>query len=217
MRGCFAWPVANSSTVSEVEVSESTVVQLKLASTPRRSMVCSASGGSLASVNTKHSIVAMSGAIIPLPLAKPLMRTLASPICATLVAALGNVSVVMMARAAASHASSPRLACSAGSAAVSRSTGSVSPITPVEATNTCRAGQPSSLPAASAVAAQASRPARPVNTLALPAFTTTARARPPLSDARHQSTGAPGHLLAVKTPATVVPDASSIITRSLRP
>ena len=83
--------------------------------------------------------------------------------------------------------------------------------------NTCFAGQPTSFAAAAALAAQASRPALPVNTLALPAFTTTPRALPPASEARHQSTGAPGHLLEVKTPATVVPAASSIITRSLRP
>ncbi len=83
--------------------------------------------------------------------------------------------------------------------------------------NTSRGLQPTSAAAASAVAAQASRPARPVNTLALPAFTTTARARPLRSAARHQSTGAPGHWLRVNTPATVVPGASSAITRSVRP
>ena len=109
-----------------------------------------------------------------------------------------------MPRAAASHASSASAACSAGSAAISFSCGSTSPITPVEATNTCRGGHPTSLAAAAAVAAQASRPAWPVKTLALPAFTTTSRALPPLSAARHQSTGAPGHLLEVKTPATVL-------------
>lgn len=194
-----------------------TVVQLKLASVPRRSIVCRASAGIFASVNTKHSMVAMSGAIMPLPLAIPVMRTWASPICATRVAAFGNVSVVMMPRAAASQASSRRLACRAGKAAVSRSCGSTSPITPVDATNTCRAGASTSFAAAAAVAAHASRPARPVNTFALPAFTTTARAFPPLSAARHQSTGAPGHLLEVNTPPTVVPAATSIITRSVRP
>jgi hypothetical protein len=87
----------------------------------------------------------------------------------------------------------------------------------VEARNTCRAGQSTSLAAAAAVAAQVSRPALPVNTLALPAFTTTARARPDFSAVRHQSTGAPGHLLDVNTPAAVLPAASSIITRSVRP
>ena len=110
----------------------------------------------------------MSGAIMPLPLAMPVIRTSASPIRAVRVAALGKVSVVMMPRAAASQPSSRRPACSAGSAATSFSCGSTSPITPVEATNTCFAGQPTSFAAAAAVAAQASRPALPVNTLALP-------------------------------------------------
>ena len=102
-RGCLAWPVANSSTVSLVEVSLSTVVALKLCLTPRSSMSCSSPAGSLASVNTKHSIVAMSGAIMPLPLAIPLIRTGTPPISAVRVLALGKVSVVMMPRAASSH------------------------------------------------------------------------------------------------------------------
>ena len=72
------------------------------------------------------------------------------------------------------------------------------------------------LAAAAAVSAQASRPALPVNTLALPAFTTTVRALPPFSDARHQSIGAPGHLLEVKTAATVLLAATSISTTSVR-
>ena len=73
---------------------------------------------------------------MPLPLQKPLMRTSASPILAVRVAPLGKVSVVMMPRAAASHASGAKLDCSAGSASTIRSNGSCSPITPVEATKT---------------------------------------------------------------------------------
>ena len=147
-RGCLAWPVANSSTVSEVEVSESTVMQLKLPSTARPSSVCSAGAGSFASVNTKQSMVAMSGAIMPLPLQKPWMVTSASPMRAVRIAPLGKVSVVMMPRAAASQASSPSAACSPGSAAVSFSSGSTSPITPVEASMTSRGRQPTSPAAA---------------------------------------------------------------------
>ncbi len=70
-----ACPVANSSTVSLVEVSLSTVVRLKLRFHPRASIACSAAAGTAASVNTKHSMVAMSGAIMPLPLAMPVIRT----------------------------------------------------------------------------------------------------------------------------------------------
>ena len=114
-----------------------TVVQLKLLSTPFRSMVCNASAGIFASVNTKHSIVAISGAIMPLPLAIPVIRTVASPICAVRVTALGNVSVVMMPRAAASQPSSVKPSCSVGIAATSFSCGNTSPMTPVEAMKTC--------------------------------------------------------------------------------
>ena len=157
----------------------------------------------------------MSGAIMPLPLAMPVIRTAASPICAARVAALGKVSVVMMPRARP-PSRPPQLSCKAGNAAISLSCGRTSPITPVEATKTCFAGQPTSAAAAAAVAAHATRPAAPVNTLALPALTTRIRALPPFSAARHQSTGAPGHLLLVNTPATVS-GATSIITTSVRP
>jgi hypothetical protein len=56
-----------------------------------------------------------------------------------------------------------------------------------------------------AVSATASRPFRPVNALALPELTTSARALPPESLARHHSTGAEGQRERVNTPATVVP------------
>ena len=80
--GCSACPVAKSSTVSEVEVSLSTVVQLKEVSTPAFSADCSAAAGIFASVATKQSIVAMSGAIMPDPLAMPVMVTGAPPMLA---------------------------------------------------------------------------------------------------------------------------------------
>ncbi|MHC2805372.1 hypothetical protein ACVMII_005118 [Bradyrhizobium diazoefficiens] len=47
------------------------------------------------------SIVAISGAIMPAPLAMPLMVTLALPSLTVAVATLGKVSVVMIALAAA--------------------------------------------------------------------------------------------------------------------
>ena len=77
---CFAVPVAASRKVSLVEVSLSTVMQLKDLSVAARRMSCSTRGGIFASVKAKPSIVAMSGAIMPEPLAKPLIVTVASPI-----------------------------------------------------------------------------------------------------------------------------------------
>ena len=79
-------------------------------------------------------MVAMSGAIMPEPLAMPAIVTGWPAISACAQAPLGKVSVVMIAAAASAHASSARRAWSPGSAAVSLSTGICSPITPVEQT-----------------------------------------------------------------------------------
>ena len=55
-------------------------------------------------MKTKQSMVAMSGAIMPLPLAMPVIRDgSVPPSLAVRVAALANVSVVMMPRAASGH------------------------------------------------------------------------------------------------------------------
>ena len=106
----------------------------------------------MASVKTKHSMVAISGAIMPLPLQKPWIVTSALPIRAVRTAALGKVSVVMMPRAAASQPSSAKAACSPGQGGGECSCGSTSPITPVEASITSRGLQPTSPAAAAAVA-----------------------------------------------------------------
>ena len=66
------------------------------------------------------------------------------------------------------------------------------------------------------LAAQASRPVLPVNALALPELTTSARALRVLSLSRHHSTGADGHFDFVNTPATAVPGSSSISNTSVR-
>ena len=95
-----AAPVAKASTVSEVEVSPSTVTALNVSTTPSRNKVCKTGAAIGASVKTKASIVAMSGAIIPAPLAKPLMVTVVPARRACAVASFGNVSVVMIAPAA---------------------------------------------------------------------------------------------------------------------
>ena len=131
-----AWPVANSSTLSLVEVSPSTVTQLKLRSVTSESSFCKTGASMAASVKTKPSMVAMSGAIIPEPLQKPLMVTVVSPITACRVAALGKVSVVMIARAASDHAVSERPASTAGRCWGISLGGIGWPITPVEATKT---------------------------------------------------------------------------------
>ena len=155
--GCPDVPVAASSTVSLVEVSESTVMRLKLFSTDAARHSCAVGESTAKSVNTKASMVAMSGAIMPLPLAMPVTWALVPATGAD--ATLGNVSVVPMATAAASQAfgSGPeRPAMSPGSAASMYSTGRSSPMTPVEATSTSWAGAPSA-PATDAAVCSATR------------------------------------------------------------
>ena len=71
--------MANSSSVSEVEVSLSTVIALNEPCTDFESSACSAGAAIGASVNTNESMVAMSGAIMPAPFAMPLIVTSASP------------------------------------------------------------------------------------------------------------------------------------------
>ena len=74
-----AAPVAKASTVSEVEVSPSMVMALKLPATRRRQGMPAGPPAPIgASVKTKESIVAMSGAIMPAPLAMPLSDDLAA-------------------------------------------------------------------------------------------------------------------------------------------
>ena len=84
-----AAPVANSNSVSLVEVSLSTVTALKLLSVAAESSACSTGAAIGASVATKDSIVAMSGAIIPAPLAMPLIVTSTSPSLTLAVAYFG--------------------------------------------------------------------------------------------------------------------------------
>ena len=159
----------------------------------------------------------MSGAIMPEPLAKPLSRTLVPSIVAVAVAPLGKVSVVMIARAAGSHASAASDGAMLGKASTIRSAGGGSPMTPVEEMNTSFGSHRNSLAAAAAVISTASLPARPVKTLALPELTTIARTLPPGRQAWHHSTGGPAVKERVKTPAIVLPGASSASIMSLRP
>ena len=86
-----------------MEVSPSTVMQLNDFSFAADTSACSTGAGIAASVNTNASMVAISGAIMPLPLANPLMVTWTPPIEAVRVHPFGKVSVVMIALAAGSH------------------------------------------------------------------------------------------------------------------
>ena len=185
-------------------------------SAPRVSRTRNTSAGSFASVKTKASMVAMSGAIMPEPLAMPLIVIVVSPIGTVRLAPLAKVSVVMMAWAAAGQAASLRSLFKAFREPVSRWSGRGSPITPVEARKTSLRRQPSSAVTASRERPTASAPRLPVKALALPALTSRARALPLRRAARHHSTGAEAVFERVRTPATVVPGTSSARQTSAR-
>ena len=152
------------------------VTALKVSVTPSLSSACSAGAAIAASVKTKESMVAMSGAIMPAPLAMPLMVTVALPMRAVAVATLGNVSVVMIACAAARKSPGLRALARPAMTGANLAASSGSPITPVEARKTSAGLQPAALAAISAVSLVAARPLLPVKALALPELTTSARA-----------------------------------------
>src|SRR5437764_11222025 len=128
---------------------------------------------------------------MPEPLQKPLIRTVVPSMIAVAVAPFGKVSVVMIARAAGSHPAASSSGAILGSASTILAAGGGSPITPVEEMKTSRGLQPNSAAAAAAGRWQTSRPARPVNTLALTDYTTSARAGPCGGAGGHHQTGAP--------------------------
>src|SRR5271166_6637486 len=90
-------------------------------------------------------------------------------------------------------------------------------MTPVEARKTSAARHPATSATSCAVILVDARPCLPVKALALPELTSSAAALPPLRCARHQSTGADGHLDRVNTPATVVPSLKRASRTSVRP
>ena len=203
--------------MSLVEVSPSTVIELNERFAACRSSRSRTGAGRSASVKTKASMVAMSGAIMPDPLAMPPMTTGVSPIRAVAPAPFAKVSVVRIASAAGSQASSVSDAARPGIASVMRSIFGRTPMTPVEAIAMSRARRRSAAAAALAVVATHSAPEGPVKALALPALTTSAEARPCSSIARVQRTGGAAVFERVVTPATVVPRARSTSSRSTRP
>ena len=88
--------------MSFVLVSPSTVIWLNELSTASRRARRRNDGATAASVVMNPSIVAMFGWIIPEPLHMPPMRTVRPPRSTSAWAVFGTVSVVMIARAAAS-------------------------------------------------------------------------------------------------------------------
>ena len=117
----------------------------------------------------------MFGAIMPAPLAMPVTVTGTPSISVRRDAPFGTVSVVMIARAAASQPASASAARQAGSVVTILSTGNGSMMTPVEKGSTCSGAQSSSAATAAQLARASASPRAPVPALALPALITSAR------------------------------------------
>ena len=211
--GAGPLPVAARIRESLVEVSPSTLMQLNDRSATRSSSSWRFVLERRASVAMKPSIVAMSGRIMPAPLAMPVTRISPFESLTFLEKAFGTVSVVMIASAADSQS---LLASSAlGSAAMMRSAGSGSMMTPVENGSTSSTSQPRWPASASQTCSARFTPSSPVPALALPVLTTSAVTLFGCFFARR--TGAAQKRFWVNTPATAVPGARRMTSRSLRP
>ncbi len=173
-----AWPFASKRAVSLVLVSPSTEIALNVRSATRFQNGRSVPGSETASVVTTASSVAMSGWIIPAPLAMPPMMMGPPGVSRRTATCFGLVSVVMIARAASTPPSGESFAAASRSPPDTLSTGRGTPMTPVESTNAVCGGSPAASSAARAIARAASSPAAPVHALATRAFIATARVRP---------------------------------------
>src|SRR4051812_45387506 len=198
---------------SLVEVSPSTVMQLNDRSAASLANFWRTLCGRRASVATNPSMVAMSGRIIPEPLAMPVTTASPAESLIFLETALGTVSVVMIASAAESQ--SAWVESAPGIPATMRSAGRGSMITPVEKGRICFRSQESRFASAAHTSPARRTPSAPVPALALPVLTMSART----SFFRlffAMITGAAQKRFCVNTPATVVPGARRITRTSLR-
>ncbi len=205
-----ALPVAASTKLSLVDVSPSTVAPLNDTSATSRAVCASTSAAIGASVAMNDSIVAMSGWIIPAPFAMPVTVTGAPATSTRTDAALGTVSVVMMARAAANQPFGRAPARAAGNPLMILSTGRGSMITPVENGSTSSGAQSMRRATATHSARASAKPRSPVPAFALPALTTSARKLLPVvccraMFSRQTTTGAAQKRFCVNTPAATVP------------
>ena len=194
-------------------------MRLKLAAAASASSSRSSPAGTSASVVTTAIIVPRSGRIIAAPFAIAPSRTSPPGSASVRCATLGVASVVQIASAAAAPPSGASSAAAARMPASTRSMGSGTPITPVDATSTSCGSAPTSSPASAVMRSASVRPCAPVAAFALPLETTIARARPALrsSDARLVRTGAPAAALRVKRPAACAGASATTRATSGRP
>ena len=163
-------PVAPTNKVSEVEVSLSTVIQLKVSSFKSATTDCRSFLSINASVNIYTSIVPIFGAIIPDPFAMPEI-VISVPLKSNLILLpFGKVSVVIIALAA-----SPILDTSTESTRLLRtviifSYSNNSPITPVDDEKIRWTGKSAMVESEPTISLTAFSPCRPVKAFALPEF-----------------------------------------------
>ena len=162
-----------------------------------------------ASVIITASMVAMLGAIIAAPFATPLTRSTsaaANPTAEPRSQRLGETCPFVIIAVAASQKLSgdgERRPAAEGIPAASFSRGRKRPITPVEQTSTSSGEQSSRFATSAVIHRASSSPRVPVQALALPELTITARAVARGKRERETFTGAPHTRLVVKTPTAV--------------
>src|ERR1700679_522321 len=161
------------------------------------------------------------GWIMPAPLARPAIRTGRPLISIVAWAVLGRVSVVMMAAATLAKWSvvPPTASRRAGKAARTFSTGSGTPMMPVEEGKTACGLQPKTLAAAAQHCSAAAMPVSPVAQLAFPELMSTVWTRPALAVRWRRSTmsGAAWILLVVYRAAAAAVSGAMMAERSTRP
>ena len=185
----------------------STEMRFRVRSTHQARLSRRRSRSTAASVQRKHSSVAMLGSIMPAPLATP--TTLALP--ARALRTLGKASVVMIARATGRMDEACRPAAREGSAERISATGSCQPMMPVEALKKSSPGAPITAPRPARSSSASSRP-RGVQTFEILLFTSTPRVTLRARRSRPRRTGAPGKRLRVNTPAKLAVGSSRAIS-----
>ena len=207
-----AAPLANTMAVSLVDESVSMETQLNVRLTTRRKIASRSFDDTAASVKIIEIIVAMSGSIMPTPLATPTTRaddpaTVASDTLCT-------VSVVMMPRATSSASFAGRGKGKAAMPVRIHSIGYKRPMTPVDAMRTSDGLMPNFVATDSVTSSACASPTGPLATFAFFEITTMARAWPVLWR-RDTSTDGPANRLLVNTPADVEPALARTTVKSL--
>ena len=198
---------------SLVDVSVSTLIAVERAVDDARIDLVRAAAASIsASVNSSEMCVAMSGSIIPTPLAIPTTRAAEPATVAD--ATLATVSVVIIPAAGPSASVRGSGAGIAARPGRIRSIGYRRPITPVDVTTTSSAAHPSRSATVRATSSASSSPSWPVATLAFFEITTTARASPLATCRRDSVTLGPAKRLFVNNAATGTGRSAAITTRS---